>query len=278
MSDTPRFTALAIAAHPDDIELMMAGTLLRLREAGGEIYLWNLCNGYCGSAVHTREEIVAIRWEEAQASARLAGASIFPPLADDLALFYEHRYLERIAAVVREVKPRIILTHSPDDYMEDHQNASRLAVSGAFVHGMNPFVTDPPTAPWSGDCAIYHALPHGLRDPLRRRVRAGQYVDITPVLALKREMLARHRSQLQWLDVSQGIDADMTLEGSSRAVGEMSGRFQYAEGWRRHLHLGFSAREIDPLAEILGDACRVDPEYERELEADVPDRKMARAA
>jgi LmbE family N-acetylglucosaminyl deacetylase len=41
---------LAAAAHPDDIEFMMAGTLLRLKDAGCEIHLWNLANGCCGSA------------------------------------------------------------------------------------------------------------------------------------------------------------------------------------------------------------------------------------
>jgi LmbE family N-acetylglucosaminyl deacetylase len=41
---------LAAAAHPDDIEFMMAGTLLRLKDAGCEIHLWNLANGCYGSA------------------------------------------------------------------------------------------------------------------------------------------------------------------------------------------------------------------------------------
>ena len=36
-------------------------------------------------------------------------------------------------------------------------------------------------------------------------------------------------------------------------VGRMSGRFRYAEGWRRHLHLGFCAPGADPLREALGD-------------------------
>jgi hypothetical protein len=43
----------------------------------------------------------------------------------------------------------------------------------------------------------------------------------------------------------------------SRRVGRLSGRFEHAEGWRRHLHLGFSAREQDPLADVLGKHCHV---------------------
>ena len=261
------FAVLAIGAHPDDIEFLMAGTLLRLKEAGAELHMWNLCNGCYGSAVLSdKEEVARIRGEEAKASAAIAGAAIYPPIADDVALFYEWPHILRVAAVVRTVKPRIILTLSPRDYMEDHQNAGRLAVTGAFVHGIKPIETDPPTDPWPGECAVYHALPYALRDNLRQAVRAGQYVDIAPVLATKREMLARHRSQKEWLDVSQGIDSYLTnMEEQSRTVGRLSGRFTYAEGWRRHLHVGFSAEDSDPLAEMLGDACWVDPEYEREL-------------
>jgi len=44
-------------------------------------------------------------------------------------------------------------------------------------------------------------------------------------------------------------------DAMSREVGRMSGRFEHAEGWRRHLHLGFSARDDDPLAEALGASC-----------------------
>jgi hypothetical protein len=43
----------------------------------------------------------------------------------------------------------------------------------------------------------------------------------------------------------------------SRRVGRLSGRFEHAEGWRRHLHLGFSASEQDPLADALGEHCHV---------------------
>jgi hypothetical protein len=39
----------------------------------------------------------------------------------------------------------------------------------------------------------------------------------------------------------------------------MSGRFDYAEGWRRHLHVGFSGTDADPLRQILGDNYLVNP-------------------
>jgi LmbE family N-acetylglucosaminyl deacetylase len=265
-SGSQRPVALAVGAHPDDIEFIMAGTLLLLREAGAEIHMWNVANGSCGTVEHAREEIVRLRWQEAQASAREAGAAIYPPLVDDIAICYDEKLLARAAALVRQIKPGIILTHSPTDYMEDHQNACRLTVSAAFVRGMRNFPTSPAVEPWTGDVALYHALPYGLRDGLGRLVRAGHYVDVGSVLGRKRRMLACHRTQKQWLDVSQGMDAYLAqMEQMCRQAGSMSGRFQCAEGWRRHLHLGLCAAGSDPLSELLGARCWIDPEYERSL-------------
>ncbi len=264
--DSKKLTVLAVVAHPDDIEFNMAGTLLLLKDGGADIHMWNLSKGGCGSVTHSYADITRMRWEEAQASAREAGATIHPPIAEDLAIMYDITLIARVAAVVREVEPDIILTHSPEDYMEDHMNTCRLVVTGAFARGMPNYATNPPVAPWGGDTTVYHAMPHGLRDNLRRLIRAGQYVDITTVLTRKQAMLAQHRSQKDWLDVSQGMDSYLlAMEDLSRQVGKMSGRFEYAEGWRRHSHLGFAARDVDPLRDALGEQCWVDPDYEASL-------------
>ncbi len=247
---TPR--AFAIAAHPDDIEFLMAGTLILLGQAGYELHYMNIANGSCGTARHSREEIIALRRAEAQAAAALIGAVYHESLVDDLAIFYEPTTLARLAAVMREVAPEILLVQSPVDYMEDHQNAARLAVTAAFARGMPNFPTDPPRPPVSQEVAVYHAQPHGNRDPLRQRVIPDLYVDISSVLARKRAMLACHHSQKEWLDESQGMDSYLTaMEEICREIGAMSGRFAFAEGWRRRLHLGFCAPEADPLAQAL---------------------------
>ncbi len=255
-------TAMAIGAHPDDIEFVMAGTLLRLKDAGAAIHMWNLANGSCGTAVHSKDEIVRLRAAEARASAEAAGAVVHPALADDLAIFYEPGLLARVAAVLREVKPDILLVPSPQDYMEDHMNTCRLAVSAAFAHGMVNFPTDPPRPAWQEPLALYHALPHGLCDALGHQIRPERYVDTGPVLARKRTMLTKHDTQKSWLDVSQGMDSYLLeMEAMSRQVGQMSGRFEHAEGWRRHSHLGFGPPDFDPLQDALGPACWVDPTY-----------------
>ena len=65
-------------------------------------------------------------------------------------------------------------------------------------------------------------------------------------------MLALHESQKTWLDKTQGMNSYLvSMRDMSAEVGRMSGTFQYAEGWRRHNHLGLSRKETEPLEEIL---------------------------
>lgn len=247
-SKSESIVVLAAAAHPDDIEFMMAGTLLLLKDAGAEIHMWNLANGHCGTAQHSREDIIRIRAAEAEASARLAGAISHAPLFDDLGIFYDKPSLARVAAVVREIRPTIVLTQSPLDYMEDHQNTCRLLVTAAFSRGMRNFETQPPRTPWDASLAVYHALPHGLRDGLGNLTTPDVYINTTTVLNRKRDMLACHRSQKEWLDVSQGMNAYLVdMEKMSAELGRRSGCFPHAEGWRKHSILGFGPTDFNPL-------------------------------
>lgn len=242
----------AVAAHPDDIEFMMAGTLGLLHQAGCQIHVMNLARGDCGTETLSPADIAKIRTGEARASAAILGATFHEPLVDDLMIFYEPGLLRKLAAVVREVHPTILLLQSPQDYMEDHVNTSRLMVTAAFARGMKNYITDPPQPPLSHSMAVYHALPYGLTDQLRRVVKAELYVDIGPTLGLKRDMLACHRSQKDWLDASQALGSYLkTMEDMAAEVGQQSGAFRYSEGWVRHSHLGFGAPDDDPLSAML---------------------------
>ncbi len=247
--------AFAVAAHPDDIEFHMAGTLILLGRAGYELHYLTIANGSCGTTQYSRDDIIRIRRDEARAAAASIGAVFHESLTDDLAIFYEPGLLARVAAVMREVAPEIVLTHSPVDYMEDHQNAARLAVTAAFARGMPNYPTDPPQPAVTGDVTVYHAQPYGNVDPLRQPVRPDFYVDIGDVIDIKQAMLAHHRSQQGWLDESQGLSSYLvTMRELGRDLGRLSGCCEYAEGWRRRLHLGFCPPDADPLAVALRDA------------------------
>lgn len=245
-------TALAIAAHPDDIEFLMSGTLMLLRTNGYEIHYWNLANGCCGSSKYDAATIARIRREEAMAAAKAIGAAFHESICNDLEIFYDKPTLAKVAAVMREVAPDILLTHSPVDYMEDHTNACRLAVTAAFVRGMPNFPTDPPRPAVTNNVTVYHAQPYSHREPLGRLVEPEIVVDTSDLIDLKKKMLAKHATQKQWLDESQGVNSYLDAMAELDAeVGRMSSIFKFAEGWRRHLHLGFCGPKDNPLVDAL---------------------------
>src|SRR5207249_8110301 len=136
-----------------------------------------------------------VRRREAQQAARALGAHWHGPLCDDLEIFYEIGLLRRLAAVIREIKQALVLTHSPQDYMEDHTNTCRLAVTAAFARGMPNFRTMPSRPSGDYDVTVYHCMPHGLCDSLRRRVTPGGFANTTSVQNQKRDALATHKSQ-----------------------------------------------------------------------------------
>ena len=246
--------AFALAAHPDDIEFVMAGTLILLKEAGYEIHYMNLSNGSCGTATLSKEEIVPLRRQEAIAAAESIGAVFHESLTEDFAIFYEPKLLACLAAIMREIAPEILLLQSPQDYMEDHQNTVRLGATAAFVRGMPNFATDPPMSPIDQPMAIYHAQPHGNRDVLRQAILPDFAIDISSVMEQKTHMLSCHKSQKEWLDISQGMDAYLhTMQDLGKEVGEWMGIEGFAEGWRKRLHLGYGEESFSPLEEALGE-------------------------
>jgi LmbE family N-acetylglucosaminyl deacetylase len=246
----------ALGCHPDDIEFMMGGTLLLLKQAGCELHYMTVANGSCGTTELSVEEIVRIRRQESYNAAMYIGATYYESLVNDLEVFYTQELIRQVTARIRKIKPDIMLIPSPEDYMEDHSNTARIAVTAAFCRGMPNYWSIPPEPPIQHDVVLYHALPYGLTDGLRRRIVPDFFVDVTSVMDGKEQMLACHASQKKWLDVSQGFDAYLlTMRQMIAEVGNMSGKFRYAEGWRRHSHLGYARQEIDPLQDILQTYC-----------------------
>jgi len=256
--------AFAIACHPDFIEFMMAGTLIKLRDAGYEIHYMNVANGSLGTNRYDYETIVPMRRQEAIEAAKMMGAHFHESLCDDLEVYYQKELLEKLVPVVREVAPEIVLTHGSYDYMEDHINTGRLAVSAAFCRGMTNFKCNPPHPAIDCSVTVYHSMPHSLSDQLRRPLIPGLFVDISSTIPLKRKTLACHRSQKEWLDVSQGNDAYLNdMEERCRYFGELSKSYKFAEGWIRHSHVGFCSPNADPIIAALGNDAHINEEFEK---------------
>jgi LmbE family N-acetylglucosaminyl deacetylase len=249
-------SVLAVCAHPDDIEFNMAGTLIRLAEHGFVPHMMNLSHSNLDSNEMEEDEVRRMRRREAEASAALIGATYHPPIVDDLMIFYEDRLLRKMSAAVREVRPTIVLLPSPNDYMEDHTNTARLVVTACFSRAMKHYVSDPPRMATDQDIYLYHAQPHLNHDGMRQRVVPELFINIDGVIEQKKQMLSCHQSQIQWLDETQGLaDCVETMLTSSAEVARMSGQesWRFAEGWRRHSHVGFSSTDHDLLSHVLAE-------------------------
>jgi len=255
MSESYSKIAFAVAAHPDDIEFMMGGTFALLGRAGWTLHYMNIANGSAGSATLGPQDIADVRLAEAkQAATEIFDAAFHPPLVNDLEIFYTPELVSRLCAIVRDVQPTILLIPSPQDYMEDHTNASRLMVSAAFCRTIPNFPTDPPRPAASNPMAVYHAMPYGLIDQLRQPVQPDFFVNVESVMDVKEQALVCHASQKSWLDETQGLDNYIhTMRDMTAKMGRMSNQFAYAEAWRRHSHMGFATEEFDPFRDALND-------------------------
>jgi LmbE family N-acetylglucosaminyl deacetylase len=243
---------LTLLAHPDDAEFLCAGTLLRLvAEHDWEAHIATMTPGDCGSAELGPEEIARVRRGEAQAAAALLGGTYHCVEERDLRIFYSEPALERVVRLFREVRPRIVITHSPADYMLDHEVTSTLARAAAFGAPMrNLFPERGHPAPIDAVPHLYYADPIEGKDPLGRPVEPGFCIDISGTLERKGEMLCCHASQREWLLKHHGMDEYVTaMRDWSTARGRACG-VAAAEGFRQHLGHGYPQDNL--LGALLG--------------------------
>jgi LmbE family N-acetylglucosaminyl deacetylase len=215
---------LAVGAHPDDLEILCGGTLARFAQDGHEVVMCNATLGNRGSFVHTSAEIAEIRLREARRAAELAGADHRTLGFTDGEVDASDRD-QRTAVVdlVREARPDVILTHSPNDYMSDHNEVSRLVFDCSF-HATLPLLE---TARAHHDTVtpIYF-----FDTVMGVGFQPTEYVDVTATIETKIAMLEAHESQLTWLRDHDGIDVVEQMRAATRFRGLQCG-VAYAEGF-----------------------------------------------
>lgn len=245
-------TVLAIGAHPDDIEFLFAGTLLLLKAEGWQVHVCNLANGSAGSKTMPKDKIVSTRRNESRNAAAVMGAIHHDAFFDDLGILYTQEALAEVSALVRAVRPTIILTHPPRDYMEDHETTCRLAVTAAMAMGIPNFRSEPECPSHDGPVAIYHSPPLGCVGPLGERIEPSFFVDISTVVDGKLSAILCHESQMSWLGATQEMpDLGSVVLAEARLVGSLSGAFSLAEGWTPHHYRGFCPPGFCPLEDVL---------------------------
>jgi LmbE family N-acetylglucosaminyl deacetylase len=216
---------LAIGAHPDDLEILCGGTLARYVQEGHEVVMCNATLGNRGSFVHTSEEIAAIRLEEAQRAAAVGGAEHVTLGFTDGEVDASDRD-QRIAVIdlVRTVRPDLLLTHWPDDYMSDHNEISRLVFDCSFHATLPLYETGKPHHGVVTPIYYFDTVMGLGFDPT-------EYVDVTTTIETKVAMLEAHESQLTWLRDHDGIDVVEQMRTATRYRGLQCG-VAYAEGFR----------------------------------------------
>lgn len=253
---TPAINVLALFAHPDDAEFLAAGTLAHLAGRGAKITIATMTAGDCGSTVLSAAKITRIRRREAAGAAKLIAADYHCLGEKDLEVLYDRRTLRKVMDLVRRSEPSLVLTHSPEDYMLDHEITSRLCQTACFGAMAPNYLTGARRAakPLRAIPHLYYAQPFGGKNILGKAIHSKVFVDITATLDRKEQMLACHESQRAFLQAQQEINDTLdVMRQMARRAGEESG-FPVAEGFRQHLGQGFPQNDL--LGKILGELVR----------------------
>jgi LmbE family N-acetylglucosaminyl deacetylase len=243
---------LAIHAHPDDIEILAAGTLAQLAAAGHNITIVTMTPGDCGSDNHSQVEIAAIRRSEAARSAGRIGARYLCGEFRDMSIFSDDASRRRVTEILRQVAAELVLTSSPVDYLCDHEATSQLVRDACFAAMIPNYATGATNA-----AQPLRAIPHlYFMDPLGGVDREGHpvlpdfFVNVAAQMETKIAMLAEHGSQRDWLLRHHGLDNYLeTMKTWTRENGRRAG-VEYAEGFRRYK--GHPYPESPLLEELLG--------------------------
>jgi LmbE family N-acetylglucosaminyl deacetylase len=240
---------LSVLAHPDDAEFLCAGTLIRLaREHGWQVHIASMTPGDCGSAEMGPDEIARARRAEGAAAAARLGATYHCLERHDLRVFYDEPTLACVTRLLRRVRPRVVLTHSPADYMLDHEMTSTVTRAAAFAAPVPNYLPGE-EPPLPAIPHLYYCDPTEGKDLLGRPIPPQFWIDVSAVIVAKEEMLACHASQRNWLLKHHGMDSYLqAMRDWSAQRGREIG-VAYAEGFRQHL--GHSYPQDNLLQRVL---------------------------
>jgi LmbE family N-acetylglucosaminyl deacetylase len=205
-TEPQRRVAMTLLAHPDDAEILCAGTLVRLADAGWQIHIATVAAGDCGSATLGRTEIAAIRRQEGIAAAAKIGAIYHCLEEPDVHVAFGKSTISKVIDLLRRIAPTLLFTHPRHDYMLDHEQTHLLARAAAFSYPI-PNASQLPLIDGSAIPWVYYCDSVEGRDPYSGElVTPTTYVDVTAQLDRKIEMLACHASQRDWLRAHHGMD------------------------------------------------------------------------
>jgi LmbE family N-acetylglucosaminyl deacetylase len=218
---------LAVVAHPDDAELLCAGTLARARADGATVGICVLCRGDKGQPAVPIENLAEVRRQEMAAAAGLLGAELLEGGFPDGELYDGEKERRALLALFRRFRPTLVLAHAPEDYHPDHRAAAALAEATSWFAASagqpsdEPLLETQPAVWWMDTVNMAGFEP-------------GFFIDVSAVVDVKHQMLRCHRSQLQ-----RGSDRDFAplaelMQRQYQARGAQAG-VAGAEAFRLHL-------------------------------------------
>ncbi len=215
---------LAVGCHPDDLEIGCGGTLAKYADRGDDVFMCHVANGDMGHKEIMPEELARIRKAEAEESGRILGArQVFCLDVGDLTVdSHNEETVKKLIEVIRHVKPDLIITHSPQDYMKDHIETGRLVFDASFSSSI----------PHYGKGGEHKVIaPIYYMDTLAGvNFLPEHYTDVTTTIEKKLEALDRHESQVRWMKDHDGIDFIDFVRTVSKFRGLQCGA-DYAEGF-----------------------------------------------
>jgi LmbE family N-acetylglucosaminyl deacetylase len=242
---------LGIFSHPDDAEMVCAGTLSLFKKAGWEVHIATMAPGDKGTAEFSREEISRIRRKEAANAADVIGATYHCLELEDVYILYDRESINRTTGLIRKVHPSVVFTSSPNDYMVDHELTSMIVQTACFSSGIKNMEVDEP--PYEPVPFLYYCDPMEGKDIFGKHVTPSLYTDISGEITIKEKMLARHESQRNWLLTHHKVDEYiLAMKRFAGQRGREAG-VDYAEGFRQHL--GHSFPQENVLMKIIGNKC-----------------------
>jgi len=226
---------LALLPHPDDMEILCAGTLIRLRDLGWEVHVATMTPGDKGSATLPPDEIATIRRAEAQAGAAAVGAANYRCLEfADCEIVFDNAARRQVAALMRAVNPFLVFTTPPDDYMFDHEITSRLVRDACFNAPIRNYEAEGQAGPSWGIPYLYYTDAIEGHDIFGQPSRVTGIVDISAQIEQKARALACHDSQRAWLQKQHGMDNYLeSMKAWSAGRGQEIG-VAYGEAFCQH--------------------------------------------
>lgn len=177
---------LAFGAHPDDIELGAAGTLIAHIQQGRSVGLVDLTYGELGSRGNKE-----IRLQEATKAKELMGAVTRMNLGMADGFFQnDEKHQKEVIRIIRHFKPDIVICNAPTDRHPDHGRAAQLVVDACFYSGLTKIATQwvgKYQQPWRPK-AIYHYMQY-------YDLKPDILVDISGYMDLKMQCIIAHESQ-----------------------------------------------------------------------------------